>query len=190
MVLVVFICFFPAIYYPNMNMNRPPYILFVLFFLFSFSAAAQLEWLSWEEAVARNEKAPKKFLVDVYTDWCGWCKKMDKQVFTDPKIEAFVKENFYAVKLNAEQRETIQYDGHTFKFNPEIGRRGSHELAYSLLDGRMSYPSIVYLDERIDRITISPGFKPAAKFINELTFVEGKHYLTRTYQEYLASLGK
>ncbi|MEM9526493.1 MAG: citrate/2-methylcitrate synthase [Bacteroidota bacterium] len=93
-----------------MNMNRYSLLLCAFFLLFSVSATAQVEWLSWEEAVARNEKAPRKFLVDVYTDWCGWCKKMDKQVFTDPKIEAYLKENFYAVKLNAEQRATIQYD--------------------------------------------------------------------------------
>ncbi|MEM9261112.1 MAG: DUF255 domain-containing protein, partial [Bacteroidota bacterium] len=109
----------------DMNMNRYFLLLCAFFLLFSLPTTAQVEWLSWEEAVARNEKAPRKFLVDVYTDWCGWCKKMDKQVFTDPKIEAYIKKNFYAVKLNAEQRATIQYDGHTFNFNPEIGRRGS-----------------------------------------------------------------
>ncbi|MEO0733153.1 MAG: DUF255 domain-containing protein [Bacteroidota bacterium] len=158
--------------------------------LFTFSLSAQIEWLTWEEAVARNAKAPKKILVDLYTDWCGWCKKMDKQVFADPKIAAYIKENFYAVKFNAEQRATIQYDGHTFKFNDQIGRRGSHELAYALLDGRMSYPSIVYLDERRDRITISPGFKPASKYLYELRYVQGGHYRTRTYEEYLASLGR
>jgi len=158
--------------------------------LFTLPATAQIEWLSWEEAVARHKQNPKKILVDVYTDWCGWCKKMDKQVFTDPKITAYVKENFYAVKFDAEQKATIKYDGHTFKFNTEIGRRGSHELAYSLLDGRMSYPSIVYLDENRNRITISPGFKPANKYINELNFVEGGHYRTKTYQEYLDGLGK
>lgn len=165
--------------------------LFLLCFSFvSSSAFAQIEWLTWEEAVSRNEKEPKKLLVDVYTEWCGWCKKMDKAVFTDPAVVAYVRKNFYAVKFDAEQRAELSYDGHQFKFNPGIGRRGSHELAYALLDGRMSYPSIVYLDEHRDRISISPGFKPADKFINELKFIQGGHYRTKTYQEYLASRGK
>ena len=158
--------------------------------LFTSSATAQIEWMSWDEAVLANKKEPRKLLVDVYTEWCGWCKKMDKSVFTDPKIEAYVKENFYAVKFDAEQKESIQYDGHTFNFNPNATRRGVHDLAIALLDSRMSYPSIVYLDENRDRISISPGFKPADKFINELTFIQGGHYETKTYQEYLKALGK
>jgi len=162
----------------------------VAVFLFTSAATAQIKWMSWDEAVAANEKEPKKLLVDVYTEWCGWCKKMDKNVFTDPAIEAYVKKNFYAVKFDAEQKESIKYDGHTFKFNPNATRRGVHDLAIALLDSRMSYPSIVYLDENRDRISISPGFKPADKFINELNFIQGGHYKTKTYQEYLKTLGK
>lgn len=157
---------------------------------FTFSLSAQIQWMSWDEAVAANKTQPKKLLVDVYTEWCGWCKKMDATVFKDPIIEAYIKENFYAVKFDAEQKETIKYDGHTFNFNPNASRRGVHDLAIALLDSRMSYPSIVYLDERRDRISISPGFKPADKFINELNFIQGGHYKTKTYQEYLETLGK
>lgn len=164
-------------------------VLLGLLFVSSI-ATAQIEWLSWEEAIERNKQEPRKILVDVYTDWCGWCKKMDKTVFADPVIEKYVSQNFYAVKFDAEQKNTLKYDGHTFKFNTEIGRRGSHELAYALLDGRMSYPSIVYLDEHRDRISISPGFKPAVKFIDELNFIQGGHYRTKTYPEYLKTLGK
>ncbi len=173
----------------EMNRLRTLFLL-SCFVLVSCSLSAQIEWLSWEEAVKKNRQQPKKILVDVYTDWCGWCKTMDKKVFADPVIAAYVKEHFYAVKFDAEQKETLKYDGHTFNFNTEIGRRGSHELAYALLDGRMSYPSIVYLDENRDRISISPGFKPADKFINELNFIKGGHYRTKTYQEFLTSLGK
>ena len=167
-----------------------PLLLALACCLFSVTATAQIEWLSWEEAVAANKKEPKKLLVDVYTDWCGWCKKMDKTVFTDPAIVAYVKENFYAVKFNAEQKAAIEYDGHTFRFNPQATRRGVHDLAIALLDSRMSYPSLVYLDERRDRISISPGFKAADKLIHELTYVEEGHYKTKTYQEYLKVLGK
>lgn len=162
----------------------------VLTLCFTCTLSAQIQWMSWEEAVAANKKQPKKLLVDVYTEWCGWCKKMDATVFKDPAIEAYIKENFYAVKFDAEQKETIKYDGHTFNFNPNATRRGVHDLAIALLDSRMSYPSIVYLDEKRDRISISPGFKPADKFINELNFIQGGHYKTKTYQEYLETLGK
>lgn len=172
-----------------MEMIRTLLVLSALF-IFGLPANAQIAWMSWDEAVAANKKEPKKILVDVYTEWCGWCKKMDKTVFKDAKIEAYVKENFYAVKFDAEQRETIKYDGHDFKFNPNATRRGVHDLAIALLDSRMSYPSIVYLDENRDRISISPGFKPADKFIHELNFIQGGHYKTKTYQEYLSSLGE
>ena len=158
--------------------------------LFCAPATAQIEWLSWDEAIAANKKEPKKLLVDVYTDWCGWCKQMDRKVFADPVIADYIKENFYAIKFNAEQKATIKYDGHEFKFNPNASRRGVHDLAIALLDSRMSYPSIVYLDENRDRITISPGFKPADTFINELNFIEGGHYRTKTYQEYLKTVSK
>ncbi|MEM6770146.1 MAG: DUF255 domain-containing protein [Bacteroidota bacterium] len=158
--------------------------------LFTTVGNAQIEWLTWEDAIARNKQAPKKIMVDIYTEWCGWCKKMDKSVFTDPAVAKYVSDNFYAVKLDAEQRESLDYSGHTFKFKPDAGRRGAHELAITLLEGRMSYPSIVYLDEGENRITISPGFKPADKFIKELGFISGSHYKTKTYQEYLNSLGK
>ena len=93
------------------------HLLLGLFLIGSISLQAQIEWLTFEEAVARNEREPKKILIDVYTDWCGWCKKMDKAVFASPAITAYISEHFYAVKFNAEQRAAIQYDGHQFVFD-------------------------------------------------------------------------
>lgn len=159
--------------------------LLALFFV-TATAQAQIEWLTWEEAMARNEKEPKKVLVDVYTDWCGWCKKMDKTTFVDPAIVSYVMENFYAVKFNAEQKADINYKGHTLKFNANTGRRGAHDLAVALLDGRLSFPSIVYLDETGNRISVSPGFKKADTYVNELAFIGGGHYANQSYQEFLA----
>jgi thioredoxin-related protein len=163
-----------------------------LVFVSSFSHVAEetekegIHWYSWEEAVKLCESNPKKLLVDVYTDWCGWCKKMDKETFTNSEIIELVNADFYAVKLDAEQKEDILYKEFTLKFKPEYGRRGAHELAVSLLDGKMGYPSLVFLDEKQNRITISPGYKVVEGLKQELEYIAGGHYAAMTFDEFKA----
>ena len=93
--------------------------LFLLFALvastFTF-AQEKINWMTIEEAEAANKKEPRKLVIDVYTDWCGWCKKMDKDTFQNEKIAKYVNENYYAVKFNAEQKDSIVFLGQTFKF--------------------------------------------------------------------------
>ena len=106
----------------------------------------KVKWYSWEEAVEASKIEKRKIFVDVYTDWCGWCKRMDQTTFSDPGIVAYLNENFYPIKLNAEQKEAIRYNGHTFKYVP-YGRRGYHELAATLLNGKLAYPTVVFMNE-------------------------------------------
>jgi len=159
-----------------------------LVFISSFSRLdvepAAIKWHTWEEAIKLSESNPKKILIDVYTEWCGWCKRMDKETFTNPEIIEMVNENFYAVKLDAEQKEDILYKDVTFKFNPANGRKGAHELAVSLLEGKMGYPSLVYLDEKQSRISISPGYKAVDMMKQELLFISGEHYVSMTFNEF------
>ncbi|MBL4706853.1 MAG: DUF255 domain-containing protein [Flavobacteriales bacterium] len=126
----------------------------ILGFLFvsnsSFSQQEKIEWLSFEEAVKRNETKPKKFIVDVYTSWCGWCKRMDANTFTNPVIIGYIKDNYWAVKLNAERKDTVVLGSQTFINENLDARRGPHQLAIALLNGKMTYPSIVYLDEQVE----------------------------------------
>ncbi|MEM9887977.1 MAG: DUF255 domain-containing protein [Bacteroidota bacterium] len=143
-----------------------------------------IKWYTWEEAVELNKENPKKIVVDLYTDWCGWCKVMDKKTFSNAAVAAYINENFYPVKFNAEQKEDIQFNDHTFKFIAQ-GRRGVHELAYTLLDGRLGYPSIVYLNEKYERVTISPGFKDADKMMKELKFIAEEIYSEKSWEAYL-----
>jgi len=168
----------------------PFLMLAVVSIFYAFQPAAtepvedKIKWYTWEEAAALNAENPKKIIVDVYTDWCGWCKVMDKKTFTNEDVIKYINENFYAVKFNAEQKENIEFNGHTFKFINE-GRRGVHELAYSLLDGRLGYPSIVYLNEKYERVTVSPGFKDATAIMKELKFVGEEIYSKKSWEDYL-----
>ena len=142
-----------------------------------------VKWYTWDEAVKANKQVKKKFFVDIYTDWCGWCKRMDAQTFEQPEVAAYLNKHFYPIKLDAEQKADINYKGHTFKW-VNSGRRGVHELAYSLLDGRMSYPSLVFLTEDEERIMISKGFKKMDDFMKELKYIEGEHYKTTSLDSY------
>ena len=143
------------------------------------AADNEIHWMSWEEAVEANKLEPKKILVDVFTDWCHWCRVMDQKTFSKEDIITYVNQHFYAVKLNAEGKEDIQWNEQVFSYQAD-GRRGSHQLASTLLDGLMSYPSFVFLTEDYQKIRISKGFKPAVAFLEELKFAAEEQYKQMT----------
>lgn len=138
-------------------------------------AGETVNWISIEEAEARAAKDGKKILVDVYTDWCGWCKVMDKQTYTDPEVVNLINDHFHAVKLDAEQRENIQVKGYTFKFVDQ-GRRGYHEFAAALLNGQMQYPSTVFLESNLNPLYIVPGYIKAKMMGQILAYTQEEAY--------------
>ena len=165
------------------------FLLYILsFFNISTAEVAESElaikWVTWEEAHEMSKTNPKKIFVDVYTDWCGWCKKMDKTTFKDPSIVEYLNDNFYAVKFNAEQKDAIVFNEKTFEYM-KAGRRGVHQLAYALLDGRMGYPAFVMLDESFARIMISPGYKKSNQLMKELVFAKQERYKEMSWETYI-----
>lgn len=147
----------------------------------------KIKWYSIEEAVELNKKHKKKFFIDLYTDWCGWCKKMDANTFTDPVIAAYMNENFWPVKFNAESSEPVTVNGQEF-VNPNPGsRRSSHQFAIALLNGKMSYPSFAFLDQDVKLITVLPGYNPPEKLEPVLNFIVDEAYKEESFQEYQAT---
>ncbi len=147
---------------------------------------AKLQWYSIEEAVKLNEKTPKKFLIDVYTDWCGWCKVMDQRTFSNPTIASLINKYYYPVKLNAEQKQDIVLGGKTYKFVAQ-GNKGYHELAAALLNGNMSYPSIVYLDENLNMLQPIPGFQTVEQIEPILVFFGTNASKTTQWEDFSKS---
>lgn len=159
-------------------------LLFIVFI--GFNAQAQdINWISWEEAVelSKTDAQPKKIFVDVYTDWCGWCKKMDENTFQNPEVSKYMQDNFYMVKMDAESKDPIEYQGKTFKFVPS-GRRGYHELAAALLQGRMSYPTVVFLDEQLNMLSPVPGYQQVEPFMQIAKYFGENIYKDKDWQSY------
>ena len=136
--------------------------LFVVFCLSGFLIHAQaIEWMTFGEAIEAQKKNPKKIIIDVYTDWCGPCKLMDKKTFQNRDVAAYISKHFYAVKFNAEGEETISYFGNTFT-NPNFdsnrrGRNATHQFTQFL--GVRGYPTVIFVSETGDLITPLVGYQ-------------------------------
>ena len=121
-------------------------------------AEKKIKWLTMEEAYAANQKEPRKIFVDVYTDWCGWCKKMDKETFANAEVAEYVNENYYAVKLDAESEREFELAGEKMT-----------ERAVARHMGVSSFPTIVFIHEDFKSIQPVPGYRPAKDFKEILT---------------------
>ncbi len=168
------------------SMKQQVYLLLaVLAFLpgLLFSQSDRVKWLTMEEAEKLNREQPRKIMIDVYTDWCGWCKKMDAETFSHPVIANYINENYYAVKLNAEGREAITFNGTTYKFVSQ-GSRGYHELAAGLLNGKMSFPSIAYLNEKLQLLGAVPGYMTPVSIEPLLNYIVEDKFITQSLEDY------
>jgi thioredoxin-related protein len=142
--------------------------------------SGKVNWQEFNSLEKLQKSQSKKVLVDVYTDWCGWCKKMDASTFSHPVIIELLDKYFYSVKLNAEKADTILYAGKKF-YLPGPGRT-THTLAALLLNGKMSYPSTVFLDESLKSLGPVPGYLEPAMMEKILVYFGENHYKTTDWK--------
>lgn len=150
----------------------------------ALTAQTTVKWLTWEEAIEKSKTEKKKFFVDIYTDWCGWCKKMDASTFSQSDIAKYLNKHFYPIKFDAEQKEDIRFNNKTYKFIP-TGRRGYHELAAEITLGRLSYPTIVFLDENLEIIQPIPGYRDPESFRMIMEYFAGDHQKDTPWKQFV-----
>lgn len=176
-----------------------PITILILFGLFSFRTAPQslsataqdnptISWMTFEEAIEAVKIEKRKVLISVHTEWCGWCKHMDRTTFQDPNIIKFINQKFYAVKLDAEQKTDISTPEKVYKFEKGTGKeRGFHQLAVALTMGRLTLPSTVFLDENFRVLQPIPGYKDPKTFEMMMTYYGDDHFKSTPWTVYQKS---
>jgi thioredoxin-related protein len=126
-----------------------------------------LSWFAIDDLDQMKDLKGKKIMIDMYTSWCGWCKVMDNKTFTDPEVVSYLNENFVLVKFNAEQKEPVVFKGETYEWLNH-GRKGVNKLAMQMMNGRLGYPTMVYLNDQKEVVKSSPGYKTPEQLLAEL----------------------
>jgi len=142
-------------------------------------------WVSMEKAIELAKKDNKKILIDFTTEWCRWCKVMDRETYSKSEVIRYVNDNFHAVKFDAEKTTTeFTVNGKTYKHRPDLGRNGIHEWAVSIMQGRPSYPTTSFLDSNSNLITNVPGYHKADEMLMILNFLGENAYLNQSWPEF------
>jgi thioredoxin-related protein len=121
-------------------------------------------WLSWNDGLRQAAARHRPVLVDVYTDWCGWCKRMDRDVYARPEIQDYLAQRFVVVRLDAESSEPAAYEGHK--------HTGQSLAARFRVSG---YPTTIFLRENGEHLVNVPGYVPADRFFLLLRYVGDGH---------------
>lgn len=162
------------------------YISGILLFLSLVSAAQEekIKWLTIEEAETAYTKQPKPMIIDVYTDWCGWCRQMDRTTYVHPSVVTFVNKFFYPVKVNAESADTLRFRG---KVYPPVknGARYISTLAAEMLKGKMSYPTTVFLFDKENVDLVVPGYLDVTKMESFLIYFTENVYLSTPVNDFI-----
>ncbi len=147
---------------------------------FSTAALAQVNWADLSKAQEMARQQHKKIMIKVYTNWCGWCKQMDANTFSNEFVSKYLNDNYICVKFNAESNEKVVFDGKTY------GKTGSyHDLVSRWMGNQFVYPTTILLDENGNLIQAIQGYFAPNDFEKIATYFASNSHLSTPWQTYV-----
>jgi len=148
-----------------------------------------VRWLSFKEAFELNKKQPKPFIIDIYTDWCGWCKQMMKTTYSNPEIANYLNTWFYPVKFDAETKDSIEYLGTTY-YNTQKTGKSTHPLAKKLLGNQLMYPSTIFTNYTVNFSLNSQGYLDIKKMEPMMIYTVENVFRTTPFEDFKKNFEK
>ena len=143
---------------------------------FQLFAGESKAWFEFEKGIQLAGEQDKHIVIDFFTDWCKWCKVMDKETFSVPEVESYLFENFVPIRINAESTtDKVTFQGKTFSYR---------ELTSAFKVS--GFPSIAFLTPESELITVIPGYIKKDMFLNILKYIdEGCYKSEVTLEEFI-----
>lgn len=158
-----------------------------LFIVASIQAQEEIKWMTFEEAQEAQKVEKRKIFVDMYTDWCGWCKRMDATTFKDSDIVQKINSEYYPVKFNAETNEIIEFNGEKYKLIRR-GKKKYHELAVEFVKKSsrptLSFPTYIFINEGLEIIQPIKGYKKVEQLMPILDYFAHDYHKEKSWNEF------
>ncbi|MEO8720540.1 MAG: DUF255 domain-containing protein [Ginsengibacter sp.] len=163
--------------------------LFICLFVFTFAKVkptdkGKINWLTIDQVAVKMKSEPKPVIIDLYTNWCYWCKVMDKKTYTNSKVVSYINQHFYAVKLNAETRDVVKWNNKDFDYNPE---NKVNSFALYVTQGQLAFPNTVIFPEIEKGPAAVPGFMEPKEIEVILKYFGEGTYKTQNFNDYSAN---
>jgi thioredoxin-related protein len=139
--------------------------------------AEGVAWQPFEQAVDSAEADDRYIIIDIYAPWCGWCKKMQRTVYTADSVQTYLNEHFIPTRLDATaKKSSVEFRGKTFPV-PQLARKL----------GLRGTPTTVFLKPDGSYLARRPGFVETDDFLTMLRFIGSNAHEEQSFQEYAQS---
>lgn len=148
--------------YYSMAKNVKFILVGFVFVLCSFKVTLtthdKLPWMNMSELKQKMKSDPKPALIDLYTNWCYWCKVMDKKTYTNSKVISYINDHFYPVKLDAETKNIIDWKDKSYSYNENYK---VNDFTMYVTSGQPGFPTtVIFTDDHSEPISIQGFLEP------------------------------